>query len=130
MTNFFRAVFGVEPQYANDEFADFVLPGGSRVAFFNPVGKSSKHFSAGDSRSSVAFGITVINIREFYNHCLKCGELFTLSFSGPPKEHPWGEPSFLLIDPDGNRWEVTESPGKEGLLVDKPIKPGVDTAPE
>ena len=39
--------------------------------------------------------------------------------AGAPKEHPWGEKSFLLIDPDGNKWEITESPTESGMLVNK-----------
>jgi len=119
MTEFFRTIFGIPPHYANDEFSDFVLPGGARIAFFKPVGKSSQFFSAQASRESASFGITVADISAFYQHCFAQAERFSLSFSGPPKEHPWGEPSFLLIDPDGNRWEVTQSPSDNGLLVNR-----------
>jgi catechol 2,3-dioxygenase-like lactoylglutathione lyase family enzyme len=119
MTEFFQEVFGITPHYANDEFSDFVLPGGARIAFFNPTGKSAKFFRADSSRESLSLGITVKNVNEFYEHCLPLSEKFALTFSGPPKDHPWGEPSFLLIDPDGNRWEVTNSPSEQGLLVNR-----------
>jgi uncharacterized glyoxalase superfamily protein PhnB len=33
---------------------------------------------------------------------------------------PWGERSFLLTDPDGNRWEITQSPSADGMLVNRP----------
>lgn len=119
MTQFFEESFGVSAHYANEEFADFVLPGGTRIAFFKPIGKSSKFFAADSSRGTLALGITVNEVYEFYQHCLALAEKFSLTFSGPPKEHPWGEPSFLLIDPDGNRWEITQSPSKNGLLVNR-----------
>jgi len=117
ITEFFQNVFGVDPHYANSEFSDFVLPSGTRVAFFKPVGASSKFFSLNDKKDSLAIGITVRDIHEFYTHCQNNSDKYNLKFSGPPKEHPWGEPSFLLIDGDGNRWEVTQSPTKEGKLV-------------
>ena len=122
MTEFFKEVFGITPHYANKEFADFALPSGARVALFKPVGKSADYFDATGSRKAVAFGIMVENVDEFYKHCTSLAEKFSLTFSGPPKEHPWGEPSFLLIDPDGNRWEITQSPSKEGILVNKTAK--------
>lgn len=119
MTEFFRETFGLMPHYANDEFADFVLQSGARVAFFAPVGKSAKYFQADGSRSAVAFGITVSDVNQFYQHCLVLAEKYALTFSGAPKEHPWGEPSFLLIDFEGNRWEITQSPNEQGVLVNK-----------
>jgi uncharacterized glyoxalase superfamily protein PhnB len=42
-----------------------------------------------------------------------------VDLSGPPKEHPWGEKSFLLTDPDGNRWEIAQTPSADGMLVDR-----------
>jgi uncharacterized glyoxalase superfamily protein PhnB len=42
-----------------------------------------------------------------------------IALSGPPKDHPWGEKSFLLTDPDGNRWEITQAPSDDGMLVDR-----------
>lgn len=119
MTRFFEESFEIPPHYANEEFADFVLPSGARIAFFKPTGKSSKFFSADTSRGTVGLGITVTNVNDFYNRCVTLSEKFSMTFSGPPKEHPWGEPSFLLIDPDGNRWEITQSPSKEGHLVNR-----------
>jgi catechol 2,3-dioxygenase-like lactoylglutathione lyase family enzyme len=122
MARFMIAVFGISPHYSNADFADFVLPSGTRIAFFSPVGKSAQFFDAKpDSRSTLAIGVTTDAIHEFYAHCLSLAEELSLSFSGPPKEHPWGEPSFLLIDPEGNRWEITQSPSPAGLLVNRPM---------
>jgi uncharacterized glyoxalase superfamily protein PhnB len=44
---------------------------------------------------------------------------FPITISGPPKDHPWGERSFLLTDPDGNRWEITQSPSDNGMLTER-----------
>lgn len=121
MTTFMSAVFGVTPHFANEEFSDFVLPSGTRIAFFSPIGKSAQFFDdKPDSRKTLAIGITTDSIHEFYAHCLSLAEQLSLSFSGPPKEHPWGEPSFLLVDPEGNRWEVTQSPSPAGVLINRP----------
>lgn len=119
ITEFFAAVFGLLPKYANDEFADFVLPSGARIAFFKPTGKTSLFFEANAPRSTVAFGVTVSNVNDFYRNCLLVAEKFQLTFSGPPKDHPWGEASFLLIDSDANRWEITQSPTEDGTLAQR-----------
>jgi catechol 2,3-dioxygenase-like lactoylglutathione lyase family enzyme len=50
MTRFFSAAFGLEPHFANDLFAEFVLPSRFRVAFFVPVGKSARSFDTAASR--------------------------------------------------------------------------------
>jgi len=50
---------------------------------------------------------------------LALSNTFECSTAGEPKEHPWGEKSFLLIDPDGNRWEITESPTPDGILLNR-----------
>jgi uncharacterized glyoxalase superfamily protein PhnB len=42
-----------------------------------------------------------------------------LQLSGSPKEHPWGEKSFLLTDMDGNRWEITQTPSPDGMLTER-----------
>ena len=42
-----------------------------------------------------------------------------IQLSGPPKEHPWGDKSFLVTDPDGNRWEIAQAPSDDGMLVDR-----------
>lgn len=119
MTRFFEAVFAVPAHYKNEEFADFVLPGGARVAFFLPVGKSAHYFDAATGRGSAAFGVAVEDVQGFYEHARARADEFELTFSGPPKEHPWGEPSFLLIDPEGNRWEITASPNESGTLPNR-----------
>lgn len=118
MELFFRTVFGVDPHYSNKEFVDFVLPGRFRVAFFRPVGAASKYFTAQKERSQIAVGITVDDVDAVFQKTQsEACRGFGLTASGPPKSHPWGEKSFLLIDADSNRWEVTQSPADDGLLV-------------
>jgi uncharacterized glyoxalase superfamily protein PhnB len=81
------------------------------------VGKASRFFKAAADRTGCAIGVTVKNIDAVFQKAQKNSETLKLELSGPPKEHPWGEKSFLLIDPEGNRWEVTESPSADGMLV-------------
>jgi catechol 2,3-dioxygenase-like lactoylglutathione lyase family enzyme len=116
ITRFFRDAFAIEPRFANDLFADFVLSSGFRVAFFKPVGPSAATFSASAERTGSAIGVTVSDVDAAHAAVTR---LESGRVSGPPKDHPWGERSFLLTDPDGNRWEVTQSPGDSGMLVDR-----------
>jgi catechol 2,3-dioxygenase-like lactoylglutathione lyase family enzyme len=120
ITHFMQVFFQVEPHFANDQFADFVLPGGFRIAFFVPTGATTKHFSSDGERHFGSIGVTTKAIDALYQRSLE--PLFVgqgVTVSGPPKEHPWGEKSFLLRDPDGNRWEITESPSPSGMLVNR-----------
>jgi len=118
ITRFFSQAFAVEPTFANDMFAEFVLPSRFRVAFFTPVGASAKTFRSEADREGVALGLTVVDVDEVYQVLQRmAGEA---RVSGPPKEHPWGEKSFLLTDPDGNRWEICQSPSSDGMLVSHP----------
>lgn len=119
MTRFFSAAFGLEPHFANDMFAEFVLTSRFRVAFFVPVGKSARSFDAAASRGSSAFGVTVDDVEATYQTLAAMMAEASITLSGPPKEHPWGEKSFLLTDPDGNRWEITQTPSGDGMLVDR-----------
>lgn len=116
MTRFFSEAFEVEPHFENEMFAEFVLPSLFRLAFFVPVGASAKSFRAEADRDGSAFGVTVTDVDATYARLLGMGERFALTLSGPPKEHPWGEKSFLLTDPDGNRWEIAQSPSDDGML--------------
>jgi catechol 2,3-dioxygenase-like lactoylglutathione lyase family enzyme len=118
MTRFFSAAFGLEPHFANDLFAEFVLSSRFRVAFFVPVGKSARSFDATASRGSSAFGVTVDDVEATYETLIAMTAELPIELSGPPKEHPWGEKSFLLTDPDGNRWEIAQTPSADGMLVD------------
>jgi uncharacterized glyoxalase superfamily protein PhnB len=119
MVKVFSGAFQASPQFENEMFAEFVLPSRFRIAFFKPVGASASTFNAGADRSGVAIGITVSDVDACHRHALGLAETFGLTLSGPPKEHPWGEKSFLLTDPDGNRWEVTQAPSADGMLVDR-----------
>lgn len=119
MTSFFASIFGISPRFQNNEFADFALPGGARIAFFAPLGKSAAYFKSTGTREAIAAGITVSDVDQFYQRCQDYSSEFRLSFSGPPKDHPWGERSFLLIDTEKNRWEITQSPGESGLLIER-----------
>jgi uncharacterized glyoxalase superfamily protein PhnB len=118
LTDFFSTVFEVSPHFANDMFAEFVLPSRFRIAFFKPVGASVNFFNASVERGACSFGVTVENVDKVFARVEQLKGLDT-KLSGPPKEHPWGEKSFLLVDPDGNRWEVTASPSPDGMLVPK-----------
>jgi len=119
MTRFFSTAFGLEPHFANDLFAEFVLSSRFRVAFFAPVGKSARSFDAAAGRGSCAFGVTVDDVEATYQTLEAMTAETSLTLSGPPKEHPWGERSFLLTDPDGNRWEIAQAPSADGMLVNR-----------
>jgi catechol 2,3-dioxygenase-like lactoylglutathione lyase family enzyme len=119
ITRFFVHAFGLTPAFENDMFSEFVLSSKFRIAFFQPVGPSAQSFDAAASRRASAVGLTVEEIDAVYARLDQLRATFTHQLSGPPKEHPWGEKSFLLTDPDGNRWEITESPSPDGLLVDR-----------
>jgi uncharacterized glyoxalase superfamily protein PhnB len=117
MVRFFGEVFDVAPHFENDMFAEFVLPSKFRVAFFKPVGASARVFRAAADRDGCALGVTVADVDGVHRHLAAMADRFPLAVSGPPKDHPWGERSFLLTDPDGNRWEIAQSPSADGMLV-------------
>jgi len=119
MTRFFARAFEVVPQFENDMFSEFVLPSKFRVAFFAPVGASAKTFRAAADRGGCAFGVTVTDVAALHQRLTMMTEEFGLRLSGPPKAHPWGETSFLLTDPDGNRWEIAQAPSPDGMLVNR-----------
>jgi uncharacterized glyoxalase superfamily protein PhnB len=100
-------------------FSEFVLPSKFRIAFFKPVGASAKSFDETASRMAGAVGLTVSDVGGTFVKLDKLRDTFAHQLSGPPKEHPWGEKSFLLTDPDGNRWEITQAPSVDGLLVER-----------
>jgi uncharacterized glyoxalase superfamily protein PhnB len=118
ITEFFGQVFGMAPRFANDMFAEFVLPSRFRVAFFKPVGASARTFHAAADRAGCALGITVVDVEDVYRS-LERMKAPGVQLSGPPKDHPWGEKSFLLTDPDGNRWEITQTPSPDGMLTNR-----------
>lgn len=118
MRRFFEEALGLTPHFANDEFCEFVLPSRFRIALFRPVGKSAKTFRARGERGTVALGVTVEDVDAAYARLAALRE-WRIELSGPPREHPWGEKSFLLIDPDGNRWEIAQSPSPDGMLVNR-----------
>jgi catechol 2,3-dioxygenase-like lactoylglutathione lyase family enzyme len=118
ITDFVKDYFGVAPHFANDQFSDFVLPGGFRIAFFLPVGVTKENFGSEGERHFASIGVTTPDIDALYARSLEPRfQVQGVRASGPPKEHPWGERSFLLRDPDGNRWEITHSPSPSGMLV-------------
>jgi len=118
ITRFFAAAFGVTPAFENEMFAEFVLSSKFRVAFFKPVGASAQTFNAGADRRGSALGVTVADVDAAYQTISTLAG-FQIELSGPPKEHPWGEKSFLLTDPDGNRWEVAQAPSDSGMLENR-----------
>ena len=113
ITDFFSRTFSLSPHFANDMFAEFVLPSAFRIAFFKPVGPTARTFSTSAERRTSSIGITVADVDAVYDTVTA---LERCTVSGPPKDHPWGERSFLLTDPDGNRWEVTQTPSPDGML--------------
>ncbi|HUR21289.1 MAG TPA: VOC family protein [Vicinamibacterales bacterium] len=119
ITRFFAEAFGLTPAFENDMFSEFVLPSKFRVAFFKPVGASAASFDADASRKGSAVGLTVVNVDDTFTKLDGLRDRFAHQLSGPPREHPWGERSFLLTDPDGNRWEITQAPSADGLLVER-----------
>ncbi len=119
ITRFFVDAFELTPAFENDMFSEFVLPSKFRIAFFKPVGPSAQSFDERAARNAGAVGLTVADVDAVYARLVRLRATFALHLSGPPKEHPWGEKSFLLTDPDGNRWEIAESPSEDGLLVDR-----------
>jgi hypothetical protein len=118
ITRFFAQAFDVAPRFENDLFSEFVLGSKFRVAFFKPVGSSARTFHSSSDRAASAFGVTVTDVDAAYRVLATLRE-FPIRLSGPPKEHPRGEKSFLLTDPDGNRWEVAQSPSADGMLTDR-----------
>ncbi len=121
MTKFFSKVFDAESCYENEEFSEFILASGFRVAFFKPLAKNLKYFNAITSRKAISIGVTVDNVDEFYEKLKKKTKSLNISLASKPKDHPWGFRSFLLIDPDLNRWEITQSPSKRGMLKEVPL---------
>lgn len=119
ITNFWRSLLTMEPHFENKGFSEFILSSGFRFAFFLPTGTTGKHFSSSGNRDHISLGLTVNNIDKVYQEVLALSNTFECSTAGAPKEHPWGEKSFLLIDPDGNRWEITESPTPDGILLNR-----------
>ena len=115
---FFVEAFGITPVFENDMFSEFVLPSKFRVAFFKPVGASAHTFDAAAERTASALGVTVDDVDASYRALVELAD-GSIVLSGPPKDHPWGERSFLLTDPDGNRWEIAQSPSAGGMLEDR-----------
>ena len=121
---FFGDAFGVTAQFENEMFSDFVLSSRFRVAFFKPVGASALSFQVSADRGAAAFGVTVSDVDATYATLASMAETAGTAgagilLSGPPKDHEWGEKSFLLTDPDGNRWEIAQAPSDDGMLTDR-----------
>lgn len=118
ITRFFSEAFAIDPRFENDMFSEFVLSSKFRVAFFKPVGPSARTFRASAERVGSALGVTVADVDAAYSGLASLAG-FAFQLSGPPKAHPWGEKSFLLTDPDGNRWEIAQAPSAGGMLEDR-----------
>jgi len=119
MTRFFQQAFEIAPAFENTEFSEFVLPSRFRIAFFVPTGPTTRSFDAGAARSGGSLGLTVRDVDAVHARIAAMQASFTITLSGPPKDHPWGERSFLLTDPDGNRWEITQAPSDDGMLTNR-----------
>jgi hypothetical protein len=116
ITRFFAEAFELPPYFENEMFSEFVLASGYRIAFFVPVGASARSFRAEAERDGCSHGVTVADVDHVHRRLLLLSERFDMKLSGPPKDHPWGEKSFLLTDPDDNRWEITQTPSADGML--------------
>ena len=116
ITRFFAEAFQVTPHFENAMFSEFVVPSRFRIAFFKPVGASARNFHVSGDRSAAALGLTVSDVDAVHRAIAALTE-WGVQLSGPPKDHPWGARSFLLTDPDGNRWEIAQSPGTDGMLT-------------
>lgn len=123
ITRFFAMAFDVAPVFENEAFAEFVLPSRFRVAFFVPTGTAAKVFDAAAPRSAGALGLTVRDVDVMFARLESMRASFAFILSGPPRDHPWGERSFLLTDPDGNRWEIAQAPSDDGMLVPISVTP-------
>ena len=119
ITKFFQQAFDISPVFENTEFSEFVLPSKFRIAFFVPVGPAARSFDAAASRAGGSIGVTVRDVDAVHARIAQMQTDFPITISGPPKDHPWGERSFLLTDPDGNRWEITQSPTDNGMLTQR-----------
>jgi hypothetical protein len=120
MEKFFRSFFEIEPYFSNRAFCEFVLPNGFRLAFFVPTGTAGERFANGGERHFSSFGMTTHHLDTLYERAISAEFVeLGVKVSGPPKDHPWGERSFLLLDPEGNRWEITQSPSESGMLVNR-----------
>ena len=120
MMRFFEALLQLAPNFENRAFGEFILPSGFRLAFFRAEGKAARFFDEDANRGGSSIGLTVHDIEGLHKRLLELADADAdVEISGPPKEHPWGERSFLLVDPDGNRWEITESVQDGGMLPDR-----------
>jgi len=119
ITRFFQAAFDIAPVFENTEFSEFVLPSRFRVAFFVPTGPASKSFDANAPRAGGSLGLTVADVDAAHARIVAMRGAFPITLSGAPKDHPWGERSFLVTDPDGNRWEITQAPTDSGMLTNR-----------
>ena len=119
ITRFFQQAFDIAPAFENNEFSEFVLLSKFRIAFFLPTGPTTKSFDATASRAGGSLGLTVRDVDAVHARLDAMRSDFSITLSGPPKDHPWGERSFLLTDPDGNRWEITQAPTESGMLSDR-----------
>lgn len=119
ISKFFAKAFLITSHFENDSFAEFILPNRFRIAFFKPMGEAARSFTSEGNRETTGIGITVEDVDAVYAHLEEMVPEYQIRLSGPPKNHSWGEKSFLLFDPDGNRWEITQSPSADGLLIEK-----------
>ena len=116
MTDFFSEVFEVSACYANDLFSEFILESEFRIAFFKPLGINKQFFDTTSTRSSISLGVTVKDVNKTFAWVKSLSKKHDLEIGSEPKDHPWGFRSFVLIDSDKNRWEITQSPTKSGML--------------
>lgn len=115
MSDFFAQIFEVTSCYENELFSEFILESEFRIAFFKPVEANKKFFDTSSSRRSISLGVTVENVDKTFERVKLLKEL-DIEIGSEPKDHIWGFRSFVLLDPDKNRWEITQSPTKSGML--------------
>lgn len=115
MSDFFSQVFEIKSCYENELFSEFILESEFRIAFFKPIEANKQLFDTSSSRRSISLGITVENVDKTFEK-VKNLNMPNVEIGSKPKDHIWGFRSFVLIDPDKNRWEITQSPTKAGML--------------
>lgn len=113
---FLEFLLGRKPRFENEEFGEFVLENGFRLAVFRPVGKAARLFRADGERGTVSLGLTTDDVDALYERVAAQLDRFGASTAGPPRDHPWGQRSFLLVDPDGNRFEIAQAPEGGAML--------------
>lgn len=98
LVRFYERLTGTSAEWANDEFAELVLPGATIAVTSQRL---TDLFAAGSvlpaANASVMFELLVDDVDAHRNRVAELGEVLM-----EPTTLPWGNRSMLLKDPDGN----------------------------